>query len=77
MGIESRVEKLENRYQNKEGCTPWVVVYDGTAKPPEGAAKQYAEDNKLCESCTHEDRLCFLYWNGETFSRDGKGTTSQ
>jgi len=40
-----------------------------------GTAQQYIKDNKLCESCTRKDGLCVLYWNGETFSRDGMGAT--
>ena len=66
--IEKRIDKLEERYGDKEGCKVLILVYEGTANPPEGAAEQYIENRKLCESCTRKDGLCVLYWDGENFS---------
>ena len=75
MSIEKRIEKLEKRYGDKEGCTIFTVIYDGDPSPPEGAAEQYLGCNKLCENCARKGKLCVLYWNGEAFSGDGKGAT--
>jgi hypothetical protein len=70
--ISSRVEKLEQQVDLKEDqCFVLTVVYDGTEKPPKGAARRFIEDNKLCEGCTR--RLCVHYWNGQTFNQKGNG----
>ncbi len=69
MSIKGRIENLEKKYGRGEGCIRLLVTCDEVAKPPEGAADRYIKENRLCDKCT-QNRLCVLYWNGETFSHN-------
>ena len=69
MSIKGRLENLEKKYGGEEGCQLVVVISDGIAKAPEGAASQYIKENNLCDKCTRNG-LCVLYWDGETFSQE-------
>ncbi len=72
MSIKGRIEDLEKKYGRGEGCQLLLVTCDGLARPPEGAADLYIKENNLCDKCTR-NRLCVLYWDGETFSHKSSG----